>query len=162
MAFLAFPSSAILVEGISRLYRVETRRTHKNPLTAFPSAHSIQRIAHGFASAARFDANTFNFDHRHQLLVEVLTTLALRTEPSNGCAFACMGEFSFVLGDSSVRTLTPHLERAIAHRLSHQLDDLSWRKSELLTNCIKARAILPSHHDDPVNVGRSKTFTFHD
>ena len=162
MAFLAFPGSAVLIKGIFRLYCLETCRANENPVSIFLSAHSIQRIAHGFASAARFDANTFNFDHRHQLLVEVLTTLALRTEPSNRCVFACMGEFSFVLGDPSVRTLTPHLERAIAHRLSHQLDDLSWRKSELLTNCIKARAILPSHHDDPVNVGRSKTFTCHD
>ncbi len=57
--------------------------------------------------------------------------------------------------------LSPKLERSRAKLPSHQFNDLAGRQSELDTDRIERRSILPSHLNDAVDVAASKLITFH-
>ena len=60
---------------------------------------------------------------------------------------------SQMLGFAAVHPLTPHFKRRGLHVVAHQGSDFVLSKAKLSVDRIKGGAILPSHGDDPVNVG---------
>ena len=60
---------------------------------------------------------------------------------------------SQMLGFAAVHPLTPHFKRRGLHVVAHQGSDFVLSKAKLSEDRVKGGAILPSHGDDPVNVG---------
>ena len=60
---------------------------------------------------------------------------------------------SQMLGFAAVYPLAPHFKRRGLHVVPHQRSDFVLTKAKLGEDRVKSGAILPSHGDDPVNVG---------
>ena len=79
----------------------------------------------------------------HEVLLSSLVTLGAEAVGVAGGA---------VFGLPPAHPFAPHLERRGLHRLAHQLDHLLFRNSELVVDCLKGGAVLPSHLDDAIEL----------
>lgn len=103
MTLLAFPSAAILIMRIVRLYLVEARRTNEPPIAVLLSSDAVEHVIRLLASTAGFCPDAFDLHHG-------LPALRLGAEAAKWFTGVCFGKFCFVLGHTPIRPFPPHLE----------------------------------------------------
>ena len=65
-----------------------------------------------------------------------------------------------VFGFSAVNSFAPHFKARRLHILAHNFDNFRFGRAELIFDCVKCRAVFPSHSDNSINFSFRHNYLF--